>query len=121
MRLFLLCLLVLSACAVLPPGYEDELFCPSGSCLQRSRTRFGRGFSGSRVKLNECCDMRQPQTCIPPKPWGKFLEQDRRDRLLKDGYHSEPCEKGGECDTVLQAGAMSDIDERIDTLMALFG
>ena len=55
----LACLALLAAlevaAAALPPGYEDELFCPPGACLKKKPAK--PGLVGPRTLFWECVSM----------------------------------------------------------------
>lgn len=65
-------LLALTCGAVLPPGYEDVLYCPDGACL-RKNARLPPGWSGPRTQLYECVDPAN-DTVTRPKGWGRLCE-----------------------------------------------
>ena len=73
---------VLLASAVLPPGYEDELYCPDGHCLKRIRV----GQVGPRSKLHICVG-RGPNALgpTPPVPWGSKVGEEKKSELLAQG------------------------------------
>jgi hypothetical protein len=70
------------ASAVLPPGYEDELYCPDGHCLKRIRV----GQVGPRSKLHICVG-RGPNALgpTPPVPWGSKVGEEKKSELLAQG------------------------------------
>lgn len=77
--------------AALPPGYEDEVYCPSGYCLRR-KSNMPPGFTGPRTSFVECASIVDP--ALPakePTAWGSRLPQEAQDKLLAEGYHMNEC------------------------------
>eukprot|EP00928_Gymnodinium_smaydae_P033245 TRINITY_DN23860_c0_g2_i1.p1 TRINITY_DN23860_c0_g2~~TRINITY_DN23860_c0_g2_i1.p1 ORF type:complete len:262 (+),score=54.23 TRINITY_DN23860_c0_g2_i1:162-947(+) len=89
-----LCIFALSvqhSWAALPPGWDDELFCPSNHCLREKRN-LPLDFEGSRSLFFECAERGDERSSTqPPIPWGENYGQDAKQRLLAAGYHSESC------------------------------
>jgi len=54
MRLLVFLLLSTAFCA-LPPGYEEELYCPPGMCLKSRYPPLRPGMTGRRSMFFECC------------------------------------------------------------------
>jgi len=81
----------------LPPGYEDERYCPKDSCFQSTRKNT-RGATGGISVDYECCNMTDPSRASAPRGWGNKLSQEYKDELLAAGYHQDECAKGSECD-----------------------
>lgn len=76
------------ALAALPPGYDEEVFCPHQMCLRKKRVR--RGFTGPRAMFLECFDPETKQTCRP-RVWGVKVETAYKDSLLRDRWHTDKC------------------------------
>lgn len=77
--------------AALPPGYEDEIYCPSGYCL-RQKSNVPPGWTGPATSFVECASIVDPT--LPPKSpsaWGARLPQENKDKLLAEGYHKNEC------------------------------
>lgn len=83
-------LLVVSALGVLPPGYEDELYCPASHCL-RPAADIPAGWSGPATSFWECASLYKPTQ--RPRAWGSQLGEEVRETLLADGYHMAECYK----------------------------
>ena len=81
----------------LPPGYEDERYCPKDSCFQSTRKNT-RGATGGISVDYECCNMTDPSRASAPRGWGDKLSQEYKDKLLAAGYHQNEYIKGSECD-----------------------
>jgi len=91
MRTALLLPALLLAHAALPPGFEEELFCPPDACLRR-RTRLP-GWSGPRSDFHECAYPALPgtkPTC--PRSWGVKVGAEVRQDLVDRGWHTNVCE-----------------------------
>jgi len=82
------CLLLSLAQAVLPPGYEDELYCPPNSCLRRHKMK--QAFVGPRSVFHECWN-EQEGTAMRPKAWGSKLDPKIRSKLLEEKWHVQSC------------------------------
>ena len=94
-RLVIVCGWALACLAVLPPGYEEELFCPPEMCLKQRRHVMG--WSGPRAAAHECCDPFTGQTS-PPHAWGYRVDAEIRRGLLAHDWHSNQCQiQTGEC------------------------
>lgn len=89
--LFLFMCGFLAVTAILPPGYEDELYCPANSCLRR-KTDIIRGFVGPRSALYECFKTEE-ESSTKPKPWGFRLDPEVKQKLKDDGYVQTTCPK----------------------------
>lgn len=115
-------LLVVAASGLkLPPGIEDEIFCPDAYCRSRKDTPSGSsrgtpipdppyqempaGFAGPKRSFWEClreadhADDRVPSR-LRPITWGRFSDlltdalpspQEARAMLVKSGHHSRLC------------------------------
>jgi hypothetical protein len=94
--LSVLALLGLAVCA-LPPGYEEELYCPSYMCLKRKEQP--PGWTGPRAAFHECCEEGSGKIA-PPHAWGVKVGEEVKDQLLRDGWHSAKCaQQKGMCGT----------------------
>jgi hypothetical protein len=103
MRLFLSVLLLstLASCA-LPPGYEEELYCPGHMCLKRKQQP--PGWTGPRSMFHECCDDTHGQTARP-HAWGVLVDENVKQDLIRKGWHLDMCaEQNGVCGRVRRLG-----------------
>lgn len=102
---FVLLLLLHTACSQLPPGWEDELFCPSGHCL-RKKAGLPKGFVGARSAFVECISVNALEDALakqPPIPWGSNYGDEARQSLIADGYHTNKCTtKAANSETILE-------------------
>merc|ERR1719330_239210 len=90
-------LLLRDAGAALPPGYEDELYCPEGHCL-RPRQNMPMGFTGPRASFHECVPSAGGDEAVKPTPWGSKVGDDVREDLIAKGFHLRRCEEGGQAE-----------------------
>jgi hypothetical protein len=96
--------------AVLPRGYEDELYCPAGAfCLQKAVLR--EGYSGPRTHMYHCVPLAAarhhtqnhnndttPHTesdtatkkTIRPRGCGDLCDADYKSALLREGWRIAP-------------------------------
>lgn len=83
--------------AALPPGDEDELWCPKGCCLLRD-PHHRSGYCGPRTQFYLCCD---PSTNEPkghPRGWGFAKDQALKpDPSLWDRVDDRPCARKDAC------------------------
>lgn len=96
---FCICTLLLSlhiSHSALPPGWEDELYCPSEHCL-REKTDIPSGFVGPRSSFVECAH-HSDKAVQPPIPWGINHGEEAKQKLIADGYHTKTCVKSAEPD-----------------------
>ena len=77
-----------SAWAALPPGYEDEIYCPEGFCLA-DRTNLKPGLTGPRTLFLEC---RSPWETRRPVGWGDKVGAEFKQQLISNGFHTLRCE-----------------------------
>ena len=92
-----LCLLLTLTHSVLPPGYEDKLFCPPTFCLGRKHP--GKGFTGPKSFFWECRFgnggdyPKNPRAPIPVTAWGPKLANaaEKFKEHQKKKYHSSIC------------------------------
>mmetsp|Transcript_18763 Transcript_18763/g.53013 ORF Transcript_18763/g.53013 Transcript_18763/m.53013 type:complete len:134 (+) Transcript_18763:51-452(+) len=78
--------------AVLPPGYQDELFCPQGYCRQQKKT--APGFAGPMTAFFDCvreADNNVGPVVVPTTPWGTLMGEEEKDKLLSSGFSSSLC------------------------------
>jgi hypothetical protein len=89
MRRSLLFVIGLALCAAaLPPGFEEELYCPSHTCLKKKERP--AGWTGPRAMFHECCDEEKGWT-TPPHAWGEKVELEVKETLIKKGWHQGRC------------------------------
>jgi hypothetical protein len=79
--------------AALPPGYEEELYCPANKCLAANPKP--SGWSGPRAAFHKCCNKVDPDS--PPLSWGVKKGNDLKQRWLAEGCHQDVCIDGA-CD-----------------------
>jgi hypothetical protein len=90
LRVFLLlAVLVLGALSALPPGLDEEVFCPERMCI-RKRPKMRKGITGPRAMFLECFNPSTKETCRP-RVWGVKLEKEYKDSLIRDKWHSDRC------------------------------
>ncbi|CAD7947849.1 unnamed protein product [Amoebophrya sp. A120] len=81
--------------AVLPPGYEDELYCRAGFCMVYKN--LDPGFCGPSSAFHECFNKdtglsfgKNERTGVVV--WGsKSHGEEEKQRLLQNGHHTENC------------------------------
>eukprot|EP01063_Lacrimia_lanifica_P007123 TRINITY_DN14503_c0_g2_i1.p2 TRINITY_DN14503_c0_g2~~TRINITY_DN14503_c0_g2_i1.p2 ORF type:complete len:503 (+),score=140.78 TRINITY_DN14503_c0_g2_i1:70-1578(+) len=73
---------------VLPPGYEDELYCAKGACLRPRATP--PGYVGPRSAFWECFNGKSGAVTAP-RGWGYKLDPQIRHDLIRDGCTTEVC------------------------------
>ena len=73
---------------VLPPGYEDELYCPSDMCLKSKAQP--PGWCGPRSDFNECCNEANGSTAHPHS-WGFKIPEEVKGELIESGWHMLEC------------------------------
>lgn len=76
------------ASAALPPGYEEELYCPAHMCLKQMEQR--PGWSGPRADFRECCDEAMGKT-RRPHSWGEKVAPEVKEELIHEGWHQNRC------------------------------
>ena len=78
----------------LPPGYDEELFCPPDACL-RHRAR-PQGWSGPRSDFHECAyPALTGAKPTRPHSWGVKVGAEVRQDLVDRGWHTDVCEESG--------------------------
>eukprot|EP00451_Oxyrrhis_marina_P034390 CAMPEP_0204368032 /NCGR_PEP_ID=MMETSP0469-20131031/43889_1 /ASSEMBLY_ACC=CAM_ASM_000384 /TAXON_ID=2969 /ORGANISM="Oxyrrhis marina" /LENGTH=95 /DNA_ID=CAMNT_0051357527 /DNA_START=19 /DNA_END=306 /DNA_ORIENTATION=+ len=72
-----------TAVGVLPPGYEDEFYCPKGYCMRKKSQP--KGFTGPASAFRECYN---PSTGETKKvgSWGAKKGANGKSQLEDDGY-----------------------------------
>ena len=117
----LVLIMLTTAQSALPPGYEDELYCPINKCLKRREQR--PGLCGPRTLFHECCNVATGET-QRPRPWGNKLPIEEKESLLKDGWHENLCgEQNGVCgeqNGVIQKEHWDRFAVRVNALFALW-
>ena len=91
-------LFVIPAClCALPPGNEEELYCPRDMCIKLKYPPNRLGWTGPRSMLYECCN--QPGGATQrPRGWGYNLDPGYRSELISEGWHTASCdEQDGVC------------------------
>ena len=73
--------------AALPPGYDEELWCPNDTCL-RPRAQ-PQGWVGPRSSFNECAG--SSGETHRPREWGEKVGADARAHLVAEGYTQSVC------------------------------
>lgn len=119
MKQFYLIMLMLlcAAFAALPPGFEDEIFCPRTMCLRkRAKTHMNR--TGSRTMFVECFDPATKETCRP-RAWGNKLDRSYLDSLLRENWHTDKCDLLLEY--MLMGARVDAVVEKLATLSLLSG
>merc|ERR1712070_357865 len=87
--LLLVLLSLHSTSAALPPGYEDELYCPSEFCLRRKPPR-DDGMVGGKSLFFECFN--PPTGKVESiSTWGFRLGDEAKQELVAKGFHTEEC------------------------------
>lgn len=93
----LLGILFLGGCqSALPPGYQDEIYCPPLSCLREKKQHCG--WSGPQLAFRECCRTTDGQV-VRPRAFGYKLDPQIKVDLLAAHWHSTWCaaEEAGIC------------------------
>ena len=104
--------------AVLPPGYEEELYCPADKWLKR-RTQ-PPGWAGPRTAFYECC--RESDGVVSePHAWGVKVGMEVKEELIQNGWHLKECETPsplcmGKTERLV-ATAFSGLLRRVDRLL----
>lgn len=76
--------------AALPPGYEDQLFCPPGRCME-DKKNMQPGFVGPATAFKVCVSKSSDPDQSSPKGWGNKKPESEL-KALKDGmWHSTTC------------------------------
>jgi hypothetical protein len=87
-RILLTAAAVACASAALPPGYDEELYCPAGAC-RRSKEQ-PDGFTGPRSSFNECFEADTGFTS-QPRAWGDNLGIEYKESLVTEGHTQWIC------------------------------
>ncbi len=89
LMVILFCLATASL-AALPPGFEEEVYCPDGMCL---RDRVPVPYrTGPRTMFLECFDLKTKKTSRP-RAWGVQVDQSYKDTLLREKWHTDKCDE----------------------------
>ena len=75
--------------SALPPGYDEEIYCPRAMCLRKKIT-VHKHVTGPRTMFVECFDPETREICRP-RAWGDKLEIDYKKSLLLDKWHTDKC------------------------------
>ena len=82
-------LLLQCVLSALPPGFEDEIFCPKGMCLREKSPR--PTGTGSKLMFLECFNQQTNKECRP-MAWGNRVDHEVKDNLLRDQWHQAECD-----------------------------
>jgi hypothetical protein len=75
--------------AALPPGIEDEMYCPKSFC-QRSKPN-PSGMLGPQSMFRECYDAADDAT-EPVTTWGSEVDGEAgKNKLINENYHTSSC------------------------------
>ena len=105
--------------AVLPPGYEEELYCPADACLKPRKQP--PGFAGPRTAFFGCCHS-SDGVVTEPHAWGVKVGVEVKEELINNGWHLKECETPntmcmGETERNVRT-AFSGLLRRMDRLLA---
>ena len=115
MQCLLLLLLLHLVSSALPPGSEDEVYCPAGWCLRPKHPR-PRG-TGSRLRFLECVnEINSSETCRP-RGWGDKLELKYKQDLINLGWHTRECNTLPTLNTLMR---FQLLDSRLDAIVLQF-
>jgi hypothetical protein len=80
--------------AALPPGYEDEVYCPPDYCLRKkAKPLVGKWKAGPRKLYVECfADDGRENAITDIKTWGYKLPKVEKDKLVEGGWHQMNCQ-----------------------------
>ena len=96
-------LLLIAAHAALPPGFEENLLCAPGRCLQSRRDPRPAGFSGPRPMFHECCNETHPHDRpVRPRAWGVLVGDGYLAALKANGFHETECPEDSPCGRLLR-------------------
>jgi hypothetical protein len=84
---------------VLPPGYEDVLLCPPGSCVGRAPVP--AGFAGPQSSFFQC--VAYDGSTSPVKAWGRSRDIGELIGALQAGYGTQTCVDQPAAEDVQQA------------------
>ena len=76
------------ASAALPPGYDEELWCPKGSCLRPKE--MPQGFTGPKAAFHECFAEGSGET-RQPQAWGFKIAPEFRAKLVAGRHTMDRC------------------------------
>ena len=86
LRLMLLAVVVVSSTcseAALPPGLDEELYCPPGSCLRDKEQP--DGWVGPKSSFHECYDEASGDV-TEPQAWGEQMGVEVKSQLLRSSH-----------------------------------
>ena len=120
LQLTIFCVMLSVALSVLPPGFEDEIYCPGGMCLRKRSDNLHGYKTGARTMFVECFDKANNKTCRP-RAWGEKLDIEYKESLLKDHWHTGECEEKRDVvmDYMLLGTRLDSVVERLATLQFL--
>jgi hypothetical protein len=80
------------AASELRPGYEDELYCPRGSCLLE--TDYVPDDADTATAFYQCASVADGSVLAQPLPWGRLVDDEAvRAKYIADGLATpRPCE-----------------------------
>lgn len=107
MRSLRVMFLFAAASGVLPPGLEDELFCPEEYCQRRKD--HPSGFKGPRASFWTCILEGDPSSRgLRPIAWGSRRGEEAKTMLLQAGHHSRLCAGVASDQSEAEAAAQSE-------------
>ena len=72
--------------AALPPGFEDELYCPVGNCLKVNPSHM-RGWSGPQTEYYVCVpECGRTGNSNRPKGWGELVDVRIKEAIIESGW-----------------------------------
>jgi len=87
-KLILAAFILQTTYCVLPPGYEEELYCPSEMCLKNKAML--PGWCGPKSSFHECCNESNGST-THPHSWGVKVPEEVKTSLIGGGWHTSEC------------------------------
>ena len=113
---FILLLLSSVSLCALPPGYEDEIYCPPDSCVVPKLHR--AGWSGPQSAFFECCNPSN-HTVSRPKAWGVKVDRAYKDALLVAGWTTWCCDDADACGGGVKKKHALEIERVLDRVAGL--
>merc|ERR1712166_858349 len=92
------CLYANPVAGALPPGFDEELYCPAAHCLRDKDPR--PMMPDPRAMFSECAHITTGAVSnldgsdIQPAAWGKLRGIEAKQKLLDAGYTTSLCELG---------------------------
>ena len=75
----------------LPPGYEDELYCPENMCLKRASHL--RSWSGPKTMFFVCVHI-ESGASAHPRGWGDEIDTSVKEKWVSEGWKlAQECDK----------------------------